>query len=178
MRYNIFKHVFFLLLLSSSLLGQKKNAYDFIVSTTGKDQFKSVQAALNAIPSGNKKPYSIFIRNGLYNEVITVDASKSSIRIIGESKEKTILHFNNHAGTKMPNGDTLNTWTSASFFVYGNDFHAEEITFMNDAGFTAGQAVALRIEGNRASFNNCRMIGNQDVLFLSGSGVKQYFESC
>jgi len=72
----------------------------------------------------------------------------------------------------------LNTWTCATFFVYGNDFHAENISFENNAGFTAGQAVALRVEGNRASFINCRMIGNQDVLFLSGSGVKQYYRNC
>ncbi len=175
---HIFKRIIFFLLISSSLFGQKKMAYDFIVSTTGKDQFKSVQAALNAIPSGNKKPFTIFIKNGFYKEVITVDASKSGIRLIGESKDKTILSYDNHAGTKLRNGDTLNTWTCASFFVYGNDFHAEQITFRNDAGFTAGQAVALRIEGDRASFINCKMVGNQDVLFLSGSGVKQYFENC
>ncbi len=174
----VFRRIIFFLFFSGSIFGQKNASYNFIVDASGKSQFKSVQAALNAIPSGNNKPYRIFIKNGFYKEVITVDASKSGISLIGESKDKTILSFDNHAGTKMPNGDTLNTWTCASFFIYGNDFHAEQITFQNNAGFTAGQAVALRIEGNRASFNNCRMIGNQDVLFLSGSGVKQYFENC
>lgn len=174
----IFRLIIFFFFLSASLFGQKNVNYNFIVDASGKGQFRSVQAALNAIPAGNKKPYRIFIKNGFYKEVITVDASKSGISLIGESKDKTILSFDNHAGTKMPNGDTLNTWTCASFFVYGNDFHAEQLTFQNSAGFTAGQAVALRIEGNRASFNNCRMIGNQDVLFLSGSGVKHYFENC
>jgi pectinesterase len=62
--------------------------------------------------------------------------------------------------------------------VYGNDFHAENLTFENKAGFTAGQAVALRVEGNRASFKNCNIEGFQDVLFLSGSGVKHFFENC
>ncbi len=174
----VIRQVIFFFFLSATLFGQKNANYNFIVDASGKSQFKSVQAALNAIPAGNNKPYRIFIKNGFYKEVITVDASKSGISLIGESKDKTILSFDNHAGTKMPNGDTLNTWTCASFVVYGNDFHAEQITFQNNAGFTAGQAVALRVEGNRASFSNCRMIGNQDVLFLSGSGVKQYFENC
>jgi pectinesterase len=62
--------------------------------------------------------------------------------------------------------------------VYGNDFSAENLTFRNTAGFTAGQAVGLRIEGNRALIRNCRIIGNQDILFLSGSGVKHYFVDC
>ena len=165
-------------LIAFSTLAQPSKKYDIIVSKNGNSKFTSVQSALNSIPSGNIKPISILIKKGIYKEVITVDASKSNITLIGEGSNETILTYNNHAGTKLTNGDTLNTWTCASFFVYGNDFHAENISFQNDAGFTAGQAVALRIEGNRASFKNCSMIGNQDVLFLSGSGVKHYFEKC
>lgn len=149
-----------------------------VVSQDGKGNYKTVQAALDGIPAGNNTPVKIFIKNGIYKEVVVVDARKNFVTLMGEDKDKTILIFNNHAGTRLENGDTLNTWTCASFFVYGNDFHAEDITFENDAGFTAGQAVALRVEGNRASFKNCKMIGNQDVLFLSGSGVKHYFSDC
>jgi pectinesterase len=72
----------------------------------------------------------------------------------------------------------LNTWTCASVFVYGDGFSATDLTFANDAGFTAGQAVAVRVDANRAAFKNCRFIGNQDVLFLSGNGVKHFFETC
>lgn len=149
-----------------------------VVAQDGSGQYKTVQAALDAIPSNSKDKHIIQIKKGVYKEVITVDATKSFITFMGEDAKNTVLTFNNHAGTKLPNGDTLNTWTCASTFIYGNDFHAENITFENNAGFTAGQAVALRIEGNRASFKNCKMTGFQDVLFLSGSGVKHYFEDC
>lgn len=148
------------------------------VAIDGSGQFKSVQAALDAVPEGNDQPFTIYIKQGIYKEVITVDARKNFVRLVGEEKSNTILTYDNHAGTKMPNGDTLNTWTCASFFVYGNDFHAENITFQNTAGFTAGQAVGLRIEGNRVSLKNCRIVGNQDILFLSGSGVKHFFQDC
>lgn len=154
--------------------GQKK----ITVAKDGKGNFTTVQSALNSIPSGNKDKYIINIRAGLYKEVVIVDATKDFISFVGEGKDKTIISFDNHAGTKLPNGDSLNTWTCASVFIYGNDFHAENIGFENNAGFTAGQAVALRVEGNRASFINCSMTGNQDVLFLSGSGVKHYFQDC
>jgi pectinesterase len=166
--------IFISFFVGSTLYAQKK----IVVAQNGTGNYKTVQAALDAVPEGNKDPVTIFIRNGIYKEVIVVDARKSFVSLIGENKDKTILTYNNHAGTKQPNGDTINTWTSASFFVYANDFHAENLTFQNDAGFTAGQAVALRIEGNRASFINCSMVGNQDVLFLSGNGVKQYFRDC
>ena len=165
----------FFLLAFCFAMGQGKK---WVVSSDGKGDFTTVQAALNAVPEGNTKPVTIFIRNGIYKEVIIVDATKNFISLVGEDPAKTILTYNNHAGTRIPNGDTLNTWTCASFFVYGNNFHAANLTFENNAGFNAGQAVALRVEGNRASFINCRMLGFQDVLFLSGSGVKHYFRDC
>jgi pectinesterase len=164
----------FFLLLVQTVYGQQKIS----VAKDGSGDYTTVQAALNAVPSGNTEPVIISIKNGVYKEVITVDATKPFITLIGEDKSKTILTYDNHAGTVLPNGDTLNTWTCASFFVYADNFHAENITFENNAGFNAGQAVALRIEGNRASFFNCRMVGFQDVLFLSGSGVKHYFRDC
>ncbi len=173
MKKNFLFFITFSVALSS--FAQKKK---FTVAQDGSGDYKTVQEALNVIPESNKKPVTIFIKQGIYKEVIIVDATKSFVHLVGEDKNSTILTFNNHAGTKLPNGDTLNTWTCASFFVYGNNFSAQNLTFQNDAGFTAGQAVALRIEGNRASFKNCRMVGNQDVLFLSGSGVKHYFRDC
>lgn len=148
------------------------------VAKDGSGDYTTVQAALDAVPEGNDKPFTIFIKKGVYREVVVVDARKHFIRLTGEGPDQTILTYDNHAGTKLPNGDTLNTWTCASLFVYGNDFHAENLSFQNTAGFTAGQAVGLRIEGNRASLKNCRITGNQDILFLSGSGVKHYFKDC
>jgi pectinesterase len=149
-----------------------------IVAQDGSGNYKTLQEAFDAIPSGNTKTISIFLKKGIYKERVIVDARKNFVRLIGEDKNNTIISYNNHAGTKLANGDTLNTWTCASFFVYADDFYAENITFENNAGFTAGQAVALRVEGNRAAFINCKMVGFQDVLFLSGSGVKHYFKDC
>lgn len=149
-----------------------------IIAKDGTGDYKTVQSALDAAPNGSTKPVVFFIKKGIYKERIVVDARKENIKMVGEDKNTTILTYDNHAGTRLPNGDTLNTWTCASFFVYGNNFSAENLAFENNAGFTAGQAVALRVEGDRAAFKNCRMIGFQDVLFLSGSGVKSYFRDC
>src|SRR5690606_11360135 len=138
----------------------------------------TVQAAVDAVPAGNKKPDTVFLKTAAYREVAVIDARKPSITLTGGDRDSTMVVYNNHAGTNVPNGDTLNTWTCASVFVYADDFTARNLSFSNDAGFTAGQAVALRVEGNRAAFYNCRMTGNQDVLFLSGNGVKHYFRDC
>lgn len=166
--------VIVLIVSSVAVLAQKK----MTVAQDGSGNFKTVQAALDAVPSGNTKPVVIQIRKGTYKERLVLDTRKDFVTMIGEDKATTILTFNNHAGVRLPNGDTVNTWTSASFFIYANDFHAENITFQNDAGFTAGQAVAVFANGDRLSFDNCRFIGFQDVLFCSGPGSRQYYKNC
>ena len=150
----------------------------WIVAKDGSSRYSTIQAALDAVPEGNAKRIIISVKPGVYKEVLTVDSRKSNITLKGSGSKNTIITFDNHAGKKVENGDTINTWTSATVFVYGNDFRAEDISFNNNAGFKAGQAVALRVEGNRASFFNCDITGFQDVLFLSGNGVKQYFKNC
>lgn len=157
-------------------IGSKK--FNYIIAKDNSSKYHSIQEVLNLIPAGNKKLVHIFVKKGIYQEVITVDASKSNILLEGENEDNTIINYNNHSGIRDANGDTLNTWTCATAFIYGNDFQARHITFSNQAGFNAGQAVALRVEGNRASFFNCKMVGFQDVLFLSGNGVKQYYKNC
>jgi pectinesterase len=89
-----------------------------------------------------------------------------------------VLTYDNHTGVRLPNGDTINTWTSASFFIYANDFSAENITFQNNAGFTAGQAVAVFANGDRLKFTSCRFVGFQDVLFCSGASSRQFYKDC
>lgn len=168
--------IFFLCLLLPivSIWAQKK----MVVAKDGTGDFVTVQEAFNAIPADNKKPVYIFIRKGFYKERLVLDTRKDFVTIEGEEKSTTILSYDNHAGVRLANGDTVNTWSSASFFIYADNFTAKNISFQNNAGFTAGQAVAVFANGNRLFFFNCNFIGFQDVLFCSGVGSKQYYENC
>ena len=149
-----------------------------IVAQDGSGNYKTVQEALNAIPLNNKKPITILIKDGVYKEKLYLDATKNFVTIIGEDKFKTILTYDDHTGKVSPKGDTINTRTSASFIVQANNFTAENITFQNDAGFSAGQAVGLESDGDKASFYNCRIVGNQDILFTNNEASRQYYKDC
>jgi pectinesterase len=162
---------FFLLVLLVSC-----NAKKIVVSN--KSKYKTIQAAINAVPSNNSKPFRIFVKNGIYKERLIIDTRKDFIELVGENKDSTIISFNYHSGTKLSNGDTLNTWTCASVFIYASNFIATNICFENNAGYSAGQAVAVRVDGDRCAFYNCKFLGNQDVLFLQASGTRQYFNNC
>src|SRR5689334_3486429 len=153
-------------------------ARKIIVATDGSGNYRTVQEAFNAVPANNKKPVIIFVRNGIYKEKLVLDSTKQYVTLIGEDKFNTILTYDDHTGKVAPDGDTINTYTSASFLEEANNFSAENISFVNDAGFSAGQAVAIRILGDKAQFHNCRFIGNQDVLFPSQPNTRQFFQEC
>lgn len=175
MKYLKRVQLFLALLIVLPLHGELKT---IVVAQDGSGDFRSVQAAFDAIPSGNSNPITIQIKSGVYKERLVLDSRKDFVSLKGENKNTTILTYDNHTGSILPNGDTVNTWTSASFFIYANNFKAENLTFENNAGFTAGQAVAVFAHGDRLIFNNCIFKGFQDVLFCSGPGSKQYFNDC
>src|SRR5215203_3612209 len=162
------------LLVSFSVIAQKT----IVVTQDGTGNFKTVQEAFNSIARNNKKPVTILIKNGIYKEKLRLDSSKNFVTVIGEDKFSTILTFNDHTGKISPTGDTINTRTSWSFLIRANDFTAKDITIQNDAGFTAGQAVAVESDGDKVVFINCRFIGNQDVLFTNSDKSRQYYENC
>ena len=164
-----------LLIFNSLCIAQNKR---IIVSRDGTGDYKTVQLALDAIPLNNKIPTTIFIKNGVYREKMHLDSSKDFVTMIGEDKFNTILTYNDHTGKISPRGDTINTRTSASFFMLADNFRAENITFQNDAGFSAGQAVGLESDGDKALYYNCRIVGNQDILFTNSDKSRQYFKDC
>jgi pectinesterase len=150
----------------------------FTVAQDGSAKYKTVQSAFDAIPLNNKKPVTVYIKNGIYKEKLHLDSSKNFVTLTGEDKFNTILTYDDHTGKISPKGDTINTRTSWSFINKADNFTAKNITFQNDAGFTAGQAVAVESDGDKAIFKNCRFIGNQDVLFTNSDKSRQYYENC
>jgi pectinesterase len=148
------------------------------VSQDGSGNYKTVQAAFDAISLNNKKPVTIYIKNGVYKEKLHLDSSKNFVTLIGEDKFNTILTYDDHTGKVSPKGDTINTRTSWSFKIVADNFTAQNITFQNDAGFTAGQAVGVESDGDKAIFKNCRIVGNQDILFTNNDKSRQYYENC
>lgn len=149
-----------------------------IVAQDGTGDYKTIQEAFNAVPSNNSKQTIINVRTGVYREKLFLDSSKINVQLLGEDKFKTVIIYNDHTGKVAPNGDTINTRTSWTFLLKADNFIAHNITFENDAGFTAGQAVAVESDGDKVNFLDCRFIGNQDVLFLNNEKSRQYFWNC
>jgi pectinesterase len=151
--------------------------FEFTVSKDGRGDFKTVQEAINAIPDFRKIETRIFIKNGIYKEKLVLPTSKTNVTFIGEDNIKTILTFDDYAQKLNRFKEEMGTTGSTSFFIFGDNFKAMNLTFQNDAG-PVGQAVAVRVDGDRAVFLNCRFLGNQDTLYLHGRDSRQYYKDC
>ena len=155
-----------------------KQGKHIVVSKDGSGDFTSVQAAFDAVPSNNHTPVTIYVKDGLYTEKLHLDSTKNNVTLIGQDRFKTILTYDDHTGKVVAPGDTINTRTSHSFLMAANSFTAKNITFQNNAGFYAGQAVAVEVRGDKAAFIDCRIVGNQDILFTNNPNSREYYRNC
>src|SRR5438552_873760 len=166
------QHVFSALASSTRLA----EPIDLIVAADGSGQFKTVQEAIMSVPSGSPaKPVIIHIKPGVYQELIYIQHEKRFFKLVGEDPEKTVLTFNLHANITGPDGKPIGTFRTPSTVIDADDFTAENLTFENSAG-PVGQALAIRVEGDRVVFRNCRFLGWQDTILLNRG--RQYFENC
>lgn len=153
------------------------DAYDFVVAKNGNGDFKTVQEAIDAVPDFRKNRTTIFIKSGVYKEKLVLPASKTNVAFIGENVENVILTFDDFASKKNRFGEEMGTTGSTSFYIFAEGFTAQNITFENSAG-PVGQAVAVRIDGDRVAFKNCRFLGFQDTLYPHGENSRQYYKNC
>jgi pectinesterase len=161
-----------LIFLSLNLRAQT----NLFVAADGSAQFKTVQEAIMSVPSGsNVNPVVIHIAPGIYKELIYVQREKRFFKLVGENATNTVLTFNLNANMKGADDKPIGTFKTPSTTIDADDFTAENLTFENNAG-NVGQALAIRVDGDRANFRNCRFLGWQDTILLNRG--RQYFENC
>ena len=164
-----------LLLACASAVFAQDYETEFTVAADGSGDFTSIQAAIDASKTFPYERITIHLKNGVYKEKVEVYPWNTKISLIGESREGTVITFDDYFD-KMQKGrnSTFHTYTLR---VRGNDFHAENLTVVNSSG-PVGQAVALHVEADRASFVNTALKGYQDTLYLAGEGFRTYFNDC
>lgn len=177
-------YLLFLALLSLNCSAEKsvqktsdKLKYDIVVDAKGSGNFLTVQEAINSVASQKQKETKIFIKNGTYKEKLEVPLEKINITLIGEDKTKTILTYDDYAPKKNAEGKAIGTSGSYSFAVNADNFKAVNITFENSSG-AVGQAVAVRIDGDKVVFVNCNFIGFQDTIYTRSDTSRQYYKNC
>ncbi len=146
--------------------------YDAVVSADGSGTHTTLQAAIAAAPDHATKPFTILVKPGVYQGQFMIPKDKPRVHIIGQEMENTVLtwpyNVNDRKGTATYQFDP-------GMVVVGDDFRAENLTIENTSG-DHGQALALRVDGDRAVFNHCRILGWQDTLMVNNG--RDYFTNC
>ncbi len=151
-----------------------KDPNKITVALDGSADFTSIQEAINQSHAYPYEPIVIFIKNGIYNEKIKVHEWNTNLHLIGESKENTIITFNDHF-------DKIGVGRNSTFYTYtmlveANDILLKNLTIENSSG-QVRQAIALSVTSTHVAVVNCKLLGHQDTLYASGIG-KQYYKDC
>jgi len=163
------------------VVNREAAAIRLTVSKDGDGEFQTVQEAIDALPEYSREQKVIFIKKGVYKEVVHIPATKPFVKLIGENRYETVITYDNYAGKEKEGGGKYGTTGSSSVFIYADHVEAENLTFENSfdrtkVDTTGTQAVAVYTKGNRMTFKHVRFIGRQDTLFVNDG--TQYFYQC
>ncbi|KAE9601560.1 putative pectinesterase [Lupinus albus] len=140
------------------------------VAKDGSGDFKTISEALEKMPEKYKGRYVVFVKEGVYDETVTITKKMQNITLYGEGSQKSIITGNKNFR------DGVRTFLTASFVVLGEGFIGKAMGFRNTAGPEGHQAVAARVQADRAVFANCRFEGYQDTLYTQTH--RQFYRSC
>lgn len=174
-----------------------KRVFDAVVAKDGTGEYTSVQAAIDAAPTGRTIPYLIFIKNGIYEELIEVPSNKPFLHLIGQDVEKTVIKYAiNNQGATQDQWWTQEAWDHSTnnpdaTDVYGkrglirllpDNLYMENITAYNSWGYdqkNGPMALAFVTHGDRQAFNNVKALSFQDTWFtdVSNKANRQYINN-
>lgn len=139
-----------------------------VVATDNSGDFDTVQGALDFLPSANSQHVLVFIRKGVYQEVIYVNG-KNNLTFRGEDRKLTLIAY--------PNNNNLNNGSSTRTMINVNasDIAMENLTLTNSTPYGGSQAEALRVSGVRFIFNNGDLDSFQDTFLINSAGHYAYF---
>ena len=168
--------------LAGTLAVNAANKYDnpdtIFVARDGTAEFCNIDDAIEVCRAFMEYHKVIFVKKGTYKEKLIVPSWLTNIEICGEDRDNTIITYDDHANVFIPGTDRkMGTFRTYTVRVDGNDITFRNITIENNAA-RLGQAVALHTQGDRLTFVNCRILGNQDTVYTGGINTRLYFKDC
>lgn len=158
----------------------------FIVSADGNGDFNTVQGVLAFIPDRNHTRKTIFLKKGIYQEIVYF-RDKENITIVGEDREKVIIAYPNNGffNPRPTIGDPLEMVqrfrNRRAIFAAedSNDIHLVNFTILS-IGEAPAQNEGLLIKGERNIVHSVTIDASGDALQASGliyienSSIKGY----
>jgi pectinesterase len=144
-----------------------------VVGDDGSGDFNTVQGAIDFIPDFNPKKVTVFIKNGMYEEIVYL-RNKTNITILGEDRDKVVVFyansevFNPHPLTVLSN-EAPGTFPSRRAAFAADNSGRINLVNMTIKTTTFGQAEGLLVNGKEIIVSNVNIVGSGDALQSNGS---------
>lgn len=151
---------------------------DCVVAQDGTGDFATIGDAIDAAPTGQSRPYIIFIKAGHYREHLYIPADKPWLFLVGEGREKVRVSDDRVSGG--PNGSPVDV--AATLVCHATDCCLTGMTFENSWGTRhkdGPQALALYTKCDRTIVNDCAMLSYQDTYRTANTlNARNYVKDC
>lgn len=176
---RLLQTIIFLLLTGISYAASPYDNPDtIIVARDGTGQFRNIADAIEVCRAFMDYHKVIYIKKGTYKEKLIIPQWVQNIELCGESREETIITYDDHANILYPpTGKGMGTFRTYTVKVEANHITFKNLTIENNAA-RLGQAVALHTQGDCLKFVNCRFLGHQDTIYTGMEGTRLYFDHC
>ena len=154
------------------------NPDTIVVARDGTGQFRNIADAIEVCRAFMDYHKVIYIKKGTYKEKVIIPQWVQNIELCGESREETIITYDDHANILYPpTGLGMGTFRTYTVRVDANHITFKNLTIENNAA-RLGQAVALHTQGDCLTFINCRFLGHQDTIYTGMEGTRLFFDHC
>jgi pectinesterase len=139
--------------------------------------FRDIQSAVNAAPRERRseKRWVIDVAPGRYAERVRIPREAGPMLLRGAGLERTKVVVDRNANDLDAAGQPVGTFESSVFRVDADACEVQGLTIENSSQ-KVGQAVAVRLDGDRLIFRQCALLGRQDTLLVNKG--RHYFDRC
>lgn len=141
---------------------------DVVVAKDGSGNFTTVGEAVAAAPNNGKTRHVIYVKEGVYDEIVEVGKKKKNIMIVGDGMDLTII-----TGRLNVVDYNVSTFRTSTLTAVGDGFILQDICIQNTAGPEKHQAVALRVGADRSVIHRCKILAYQDTLYAHS--LRQFY---
>ncbi len=174
MKKTVLPILFFIIFLCPAVFAIADPHY-LTVAQDGTGDFKTINAAIAALPMFNYERTVIYIKNGVYNEKFRIDQDYITLR--GEDREKTIIRYSQLRTDWIANKDSIG---AAVVNLNGDDIVIENMTIENSQPEVGPHAFAIYGTGTRTIILNCNVLskGGDTVSLWDYKTGMYYHANC
>lgn len=145
---------------------------DVVVAKDGSGNFTTVGEAVAAAPDKREERFVIYVKEGVYDEIVEVPKKKKNVMIVGDGMDLTIITGN----LNVVDDPDIGTFRTPTLAAVGDGFILKDVCIQNTAGPEKHQAVALRIGSDKSVIHRCKIEAYQDTLYAHS--LRQFYRDC